>query len=237
MTWRLLAAVLLAANLLLGGWLLFTQPERAAPGRAAAATPGASPLQLVSELPSEQRSALEKRPAVAVAAAPTLAAAPGSIAAASSGLICVTLGPFSSNDAAINAASLLRASGVVIEVREEPGQLRSGFWVHLPPYPTREAAEAVAADLGQKGAGDLFIVAAAEQRHAISLGLFTTPERADQRAAEIGKLGYRPRIAERFRDGAVFFLEYREPAELALDVAPALEVADPEARRTAIPCP
>ena len=70
MTWRLLAAVLLAANLLLGGWLLFTQPERAAPGRAAAAAPGAAPLQLVSELPVEQRSALEKRPTTPAAAAP-----------------------------------------------------------------------------------------------------------------------------------------------------------------------
>jgi hypothetical protein len=237
MTWRLLAAVLLAANLLLGGWLLFKQPDRAAPGRAAAALPGAPALQLVAEIPAEQRTALEKRPAEPVPAAPTTVPAPGSIAVEPGGLTCVTLGPFSSNDAAINAASLLRASGVVIEVREEPGQLRSGYWVHLPPYPTREAAEAVSAELAQKGAGDLFIVAAAEQRHAISLGLFTSPERADQRAAEIGKLGYRPRVAERFRDGAVYFLEYREPAELALDVAPALEVADPEARRTATPCP
>ncbi len=234
MTWRLLAAVLLAANLLLAVWLLLSQPERAAPGRAAAATPGASTLALVSEIPAEQRAGMEKMRAV-----PTVepTATPLTTAAPVAGLICVTLGPFGSNEAAINAAGLLRASGVVIEVREEPGQLRSGYWVHLPPFPSREAAETVAADLGQKGAGDLFIVAAAEQRHAISLGLFNSPERADQRAAEIGKLGYRPRIAERFRDGAVFYLEYREPAELALDVAPALEGADPEARRTVVACP
>lgn len=233
MTWRLLAAVLLAANVLLAFWLLLSQPERAAPGRAAAAMPGAPMLALVAEVPVEQRAALEKRPAAATEATPAPATAP----TPTTGLVCVTLGPFGSNEAAIKAAGLLRASGVVIEVREEPGQLRSGFWVHLPPFPTREAAEAVAAELVQKGAGDLFIVAAAEQRHAISLGLFSAAERADQRAAEIGKLGYRPRIAERFRDGAVFFLEYREPAEMALDVGPALEGADPEARRTAVSCP
>jgi hypothetical protein len=233
-TWRLLAAVLLAANVLLAVWLLLSQPERAAPGRAAAATPGAPTLQLVGEVPAEQRASLEKkRPVPAVE--PVVV--PATVPAPVTGLVCVTLGPFGSNEAAIKAGGLLRASGVVIEVREEPGQLRSGYWVHLPPFPSREAAETVAADLAQKGAGDLFIVAAAEQRHAISLGLFSSPERADQRAAEIGKLGYRPRIAERFRDGAVFYLEYREPAELALDVGPALEGADPEARRTAIACP
>ena len=235
MTWRLLAAVLLAGNLLLAVWLLLSQPEAAAPGRAAAAAPGASSLALVAELPAEQRAALEKRPASPAVEPATVPAT--TVPQPASGLVCVTLGPFGTNDAAIKAAGLLRASGVVIEVREEPGQLRSGYWVHLPPFPTREAAEAVAADLGQKGAGDLFIVAAAEQRHAISLGLFSAAERADQRAAEIGKLGYRPRIAERFRDGAVFYLEYREPSDMALDVGPALEGADPEARRTAVACP
>lgn len=234
MTWRLLAAVLLAANLFLAVWLMSTRVEPSAPGRAAAATPGAPALQLVGELSPEQKAKLEKHPP---APAPATVPAPGTAPAPTSGLICVTLGPFGSNDAAIKAATQLRASGVVIEVREEPGQLRSGYWVHLPPYPSRAVAEGVAADLAGKGAGDLFIVAAAEQRHAISLGLFSTAERADQRAAEIGKLGYRPRIAERFRDGAVFFLEYREPAELALDVAAALEGADPEARRTTKPCP
>ena len=233
MTWRLLTAVLLAANVLLAVWLLLSQPEHAAPGRAAASS-GSPMLQLVAEIPAEQRAALERRPAAPEAPPVT---APTSVPAPASGLACVTLGPFSSNDAAIKAAGLLRSSGIVIEIREEPGQLRSGFWVHLPPFPTREAAETVAADLVQRGAGDLFIVAAAEQRHAISLGLFSAAERADQRAAEIGKLGYRPRIAERFRDGAVFHLEYREPAELALDVGLALEGADSEARRTAVVCP
>lgn len=234
MTWRLLAAVLLAANILLAVWLLLSQPEPAAPGRAATAVPGASSLALVAEVPAEQRAALEKRQA-SPAIEPTTV--PATVPVPTAGLVCVTLGPFGSNDAAIKAAGLLRASGVVIEVREEPGQLRSGYWVHLPPFPTREAAEAVASALVEKGAGDLFIVAAAEQRHAISLGLFSAAERADQRAAEIGKLGYRPRIAERFRDGAVFYLEYREPADVTVDVGPALEGADPEARRTAVACP
>jgi hypothetical protein len=56
------------------------------------------------------------------------------------------------------------------------------------------------------------IVTDAEQRNAISLGLFTAPERADQRAAEIGRLGFAPRVAERFRDATVYWLDFVETA-------------------------
>ena len=231
MNWRLVVLALAILNLAVLGWLSSDPGSQAAPGRAAAIGPDAPRLALVGELDPETRRGYEKQQA---AEAPP-ATAPDALPPGA--LLCVSVGPFGSKDAAVAAAGALQASGVVIEVREEAGQLRSGYWVHLPPFPSREAAEAVAADLQARGAGELFIVAAAEQRHAISLGLFSTAERADQRAAEVGKLGYRPRIAERFRDGPLYWLEYREPAELALDVSAALTTADPEAHRVAKACP
>jgi len=233
---RLIAAVLLAANLLFVGWaFLRPAPTAPAPGRAAPVPTDAPRLALVAELTPEQRQALERpKPGAAglepVAPVADEAAAPG-------GLLCVAVGPFDDPAAATRVAERLRASGVVVEQREESGQLRTGYWVHLPPFPSREAAEKVAADLAQRGAGEFYIVTASEQRHAISLGLFTTPERADQRAAEVGELGYRPRIAERFREGPVFWLEYREPAALAVDVQPLLEGLDPAIQRGARACP
>jgi len=236
---RLLAAVLLAANLLLFGWWAL-QPRgetAAAPGRAAPVPLDAPRLALVGELDAESRKALEKPRAVGAtpAAAPT--SAPGGAVVTAAGLLCVAIGPFDERPVAEGVAEKLRTAGIVIEVREESGQLRTGYWVHLPPFPSREAAEKAAADLRQRGGGELFIVTASEQRHAISLGLFTAPERADQRAAEVGELGYRPRIAERFREGAVFWLEYREPAEMAFDVAPLLQGMDPAIQRSARNCP
>jgi hypothetical protein len=189
---------------------------------------------LVGELDAESRKALEK-PRADSAPAATPPTAPG--VPAPGGVLCVAVGPFDEQPTAEAVADKLRTAGIVLEVREESGQLRSGYWVHLPPFPSREAAEKVAADLNQRGAGELFIVTASEQRHAISLGLFSTHERADQRAAEIGELGYRPRIAERFREGAVYWLEYREPAELAFDVAPLLQGMDPAIQRSARSCP
>jgi hypothetical protein len=228
-SWRLLAAALLVANLAALAWTLQPAEQEPAPGRAAAMGPDAPRLALVSELDAATRRGYEKHPA-AGEPSPSEPPPPGT-------LMCVSVGPFATRPGAEDAAVSLQASGVVIEVHEEPGQLRTGYWVHLPPLPSREAAETVASDLQAKGAGDLFIVAAAEQRHAISLGLFASPERADQRAAEIGKLGYRPRIAERFRDGPLFWLQYREPAELAMDLSGLLAKADPEVHRRAQPCP
>jgi hypothetical protein len=235
MNLRLVAAVLVAANLVVAvWWSMQPAPSTAVPGRAAPVPLDAPRLSLVGELDPEARKALEKTRAES---APAAAPATVPVAPPLAGLLCVAVGPFDDDAVAKETAEKLRTAGIVVEVREESGQLRTGYWVHLPPFPSREAAEQVAADLRQRGAGELFIVTASEQRHAISLGLFSTPERADQRAAEIGELGYRPRIAERFREGAVFWLEYREPAELPFDMAPLLQGMDPAIQRSARSCP
>jgi hypothetical protein len=235
MNLRLVAAALVVANLVVAAWWLLQAPAtHQVPGRAAPLPPDAPRLALIGELDPDARKALEKPRADGAPAATPSTAAAGLVP---TGLLCVAVGPFDERPVADAVAEKLRTAGIVLEVREESGQLRSGYWVHLPPFPSRDAAEKVAADLAQKGAGELFIVTASEQRHAISLGLFSTPERADQRAAEVGELGYRPRIAERFREGAVFWLEYREPAELAFDVVPLLQGLDPAIQRSARSCP
>lgn len=123
---------------------------------------------------------------------------------------CATLGPFEQLEAADVVRGRLEMSGNRAVLRETGGQIRSGFWVYLPPYPSRAAAEDIEDELREKDVEDLFIVTASEQRNAISLGLFSTPERADQRAAEIGRLGYAPRVAERFRDATVYWVDFVE---------------------------
>lgn len=235
MNLRSLAVALVVANLVFAGWWMFrSAPTDTVPGRAAPVPLDAPRLALIGELDADARKALEKpRPEGVPAALPEVPALLAPVA----GLLCVSVGPIDDQSIAGPFADRLRSAGIVVEVREESGQLRSGYWVHLPPFPSREAAEKVAADLRQRGAGELFIVTASEQRHAISLGLFSTAERADQRAAEIGELGFRPRIAERFREGAVFWLDYREPAEMAFDLTPLLEGLDPAILRNARSCP
>lgn len=125
-------------------------------------------------------------------------------------MTCATLGPFEQLEIAEVARSQLERTGNRAALRETGGQIRSGFWVYLPPFASRAAAEDIEDELRGKSVEDLFIVTGNEQRNAISLGLFSTPERADQRAAEIGRLGYAPRVAERFRDATVYWVDFVE---------------------------
>lgn len=131
--------------------------------------------------------------------------------------VCATVGPFDQLDLARLAQQRLAELGKGARIRESGGQIRSGFWVHLPPFASRNAAKQVEAELRERGVRDLFIVTESEQRNAISLGLFTTPDRADQRAAEIGRLGFTPRVSERFRDATVYWVDFRESDDEPLE--------------------
>lgn len=206
---RVIVMLLLLVNLGFLAWQRWYGPdaEQAAPaGRTA--DNKAPRLLLVGEAPDAGQSA--------PAAASPAAAAPQDIAPAEPGTgvapqTCSTVGPFEELAIAEAASSRLRTTGIRTVLRESGGQIRSGFWVYLPPFEDRSAAKMVEDELRGKDVQDLFIVTDSEQRNAISLGLFSSPERADQRAAEIGRLGYSPRVAERFRDAVVYWVDFIEP--------------------------
>lgn len=209
---RVLLMLLLLANLGFFAWQHWYGEQAAVPlaaGRPVGAD--ASPrIVLVGETDSETLAA-----APATEAPPPVEPLQEESPAPTPSMICATLGPFEERDIAGLARERLDEVGFRSVLRESGGQIRSGFWVYLPPFPSREAAEAIEDELRAKGVHDLFIVNGAgdrsEQQNAISLGLFSTPERADQRAAEIGRLGYSPRVAERFRDATVYWVDFRQP--------------------------
>lgn len=239
---RILLMVLLLANLGFFAWQQWYDPARVAdlPAGEVDARLGAG-LRLVGE---PQRSA-EVEPAAsdivpeegvvegavpdeAAEAAPVADGRDEAVLAESGGprveevplqadAVCATLGPFEQLEMAQLAEERLESYGSLATVRESGGQIRSGFWVYLPPYSSRSEAKRIEDELRGKNVSDLFIVTGSDQRNAISLGLFSTPERADQRAAEIGRLGYTPRVAERFRDATVYWVDFRESAEDPLD--------------------
>lgn len=153
-------------------------------------------------------------------------------------LACATLGPFDDEELAQTVVGRLLERGYVPELRSTGGQIRSGFWVYLPPFDDRDTAKATEGRLRDRGVKDLFIVTGDENRNAISLGLFSTAERADQRAAEIGRLGFSPRVAERFRDATVYWVDFREKPgqELQPENIGVLDAADLLPEKQPIPC-
>lgn len=153
-------------------------------------------------------------------------------------LVCVTLGPLDQETTAVLLREQLAANGFAASISSTGGQIRSGYWVYLPPFGTRAEALRTQDQLREKGVEDLFIVTGDEQRNAISLGLFSTADRADQRAAQIGRLGYSPRIAERFRDATVYWLNWRESpdATLSPDMLRAPGVTEILPEKRIVPC-
>lgn len=132
--------------------------------------------------------------------------------------VCASLGPFAEPAERDAATTQLRQLGFNPRVREEGGQLRAGYWVYLPSFSSRAAAEQTADNLKSRGVTDLYIVSDEENRNAISLGLFSTPERAAARAAQIQAMDFKPQIRERFREVVSYWLDFQEPATAPLDL-------------------
>jgi hypothetical protein len=63
------------------------------------------------------------------------------------------------------------------------------WWVYLPPFASKAAADKRASDLKAAGQRDAFVVDGGPQRLAISLGVFRTEDAANAWAAALAKQG------------------------------------------------
>lgn len=67
----------------------------------------------------------------------------------------------------------------------------NGWWVFIPPLAGKPEAEKKVGELRQLGVSDFFIVQEAANRHAISLGIFSTEKGGLDRLAELKAKGVR----------------------------------------------
>ena len=89
--------------------------------------------------------------------------------------------------------TLLRDNGATAIEQGEVQDTRTNFWVMLPPYPNREKADEAATILSGKKVKDYFIVRSGDYVNAVSLGVFSTRERAERRYRQIVGLNARLR--------------------------------------------
>lgn len=180
------------------GWLSSSAPA----SRAATPLPHVQPLRLVAELTPAERRALEKKPAPQ----------PSHAAVADTGASCTSYGPFPDAHAARTGSERLQKDGVTVAQRLVPGKTRVGYWVYLPPFGSHREAAAAAALLKKRGVKDLYIVATAANRNAISLGVYSDRYGALAHQKTIRKLGYHALVTERFRDAPRYWLDARGAA-------------------------
>lgn len=87
---------------------------------------------------------------------------------------------------------LLKSNGAAAIEQGEKQVKKTNYWVMLPPYPTRAKADEAAAILNAKQVKDFFIVRSGEFENAVSLGVFSSRDRAKRRYEQI--LGLKGRL-------------------------------------------
>jgi hypothetical protein len=242
---RALFLTLLLVNLGLFAWYHWYElPSHADP--APSVVPGGAPLKLMSELSASDRKALAQTAVQAApppSTTPAVAAATRAPAASTSvsavlALACASYGPFPTADAAAQGLARLKSAGLAANQHIIPGKTQRGYWVFLPPFGTRHEADAAADMLRKKGVKDIYVVADEANRNAVSLGVFNQKSGAVERERDMKKLGFKPQMAERFRDEPRYWLDARGPdaalpaAEVFKDLG---EDAAPVGKATA-PC-
>ena len=183
---------------------------------AAPATPGT--LKLASESPEASRS-----DASGSAAGASVTGSAGSAPAATatedagrtggnSGLLtnvkrCISVGPFRDVSEAAHAASTLRGGGYDPRQRVADGEVWAGVWVYLPLPATRPVVEQTLAKLKAGGIDDALEMPGPNEGTVISLGLYSDGKRAQARVAQAQALGFNPGIADRKRNGNVYWID------------------------------
>jgi hypothetical protein len=148
--------------------------------------------------------------AVSAPAAPAAEEAPRT--GGNSGLLtnvkrCVSVGPFREMSEAAHAASTLRGGGYDPRQRVADGEVWAGVWVYLPLPASRPAAEQTLAKLKAGGIDDALEMPGPNEGSVISLGLYSEAKRAQARVAQTQALGFNPGIADRKRNGNVYWID------------------------------
>ncbi len=131
---------------------------------------------------------------------------------------CIAIGPFAP-DPAGKAGAWLAGEKFEAARRGEERKIENSYWIYLAPFATRKEAERRLQELERLGLRDLLIMPATQGQIAISLGLFTQAENAQNRLKELAQKGIEASQEIRYRTEPVTWLDLRlpEPADAAVE--------------------
>ncbi len=120
---------------------------------------------------------------------------------------CISVGPFRDVSEAAHAATTLRGGGYDPRQRVADGEIWAGVWVYLPLPTSRAAGDQMLAKLKAGGIDDALEMPGPSEGSVISLGLYSESKRAHARVAQAQALGFNPGIADRKRNGNVYWID------------------------------
>ena len=219
MRWMVVA--LLLANIVTFGWYRYASPVSG--GKVSAAVALRSQGEALQLLGGEADNAgAAANDSVGEASMPVAPAAPTPAADA----MCSMIGAFSEQISARQVRDRLRALSVAADIVEVPVTLRTDYWVHMGPYPSRERAMVALRELQQKGV-DSFLIADGELENGISLGLFRQKASADALLKQRRAQGYAAAVREMPRTANELWVVIKEGSDLADSVRRQLLAVSP----------
>ena len=154
------------------------------------------------EAPAVEPGTAVPKPAAADAIEPVEAEAPvvearyaapdsGEVAGAMASVVCARAGGFEGRRAVAEAALWLQSQGAeVLEVRREEGRDTGPWRVYLPPFASREEAQAKLREIRSRGVRDIAVIRDGELANGVSFGVYREAANARRRVAALDRLGY-----------------------------------------------
>ncbi|MBL1294556.1 MAG: SPOR domain-containing protein [Thiotrichales bacterium] len=119
---------------------------------------------------------------------------------------CYTLGPFPDDAGAESAAKHLQGQNILVAKskteRHEPG----GFWVYIPSDGLSSARKQIA-ELKRRGIEDVGLSTEQGVRHWVSLGVYSTKERARRRQVALSNISFYTRVEQRARKVSEYWID------------------------------
>jgi hypothetical protein len=191
--------------------------QQVEPERMRIVSRGEAPATRVArtELIAPQIVPVEEKPAPEKANAETPAAPePAPEAKADKPPVCLTWRPLPLADADRLAALLAKRFGNYKVTRKQTSSDSNGWWVFIPPVPSKAEAERKSLELRELGVTEFFIVQDELNRNAISLGVFSTEKGGQDKLAELKARGVRSaQVAPRPGKDSQVTLQARGPVD------------------------
>ena len=120
---------------------------------------------------------------------------------------CTSVGPFNDITRAARAAGLLAQRGFRLQQRAEEGETIEGYWVFVGGLQSDDDINKMVNRLERNGFTDAHVMKNYSTNRRISVGMFSTRERAEKRAAAVKNLGLEPEVGERKFPGTVYWVD------------------------------
>ena len=187
---------LLVANLLFLAWAKWIDSPRDAGAQDALSH--LPRLQLVGETPGAKPAAANLPPAAAEKVV---------LHVPETQQTCTSVGPFKDITHAARAAGLLTQRGFQLKQRAEEGETIEGYWVFIGGMQSDDEVNEVVQRLEKSGFTDAHVMKNFSTNRRISVGMFSTRERADKRSAQLRSLGFEPEMGERKFQGTIYWVD------------------------------